>query len=108
MARYCELKEQRDKLDEELENLREELIAAHAESCELRIGEYTLKILYQEKRKYMEQQLFDALPDPSLWKHVSKPDGAKISALVRANVLPEKLLQGTYEIVRMPYVYVQK
>jgi hypothetical protein len=61
---------------------------------------------YQEKKQYNEQLLLEALPDPELWKHISKSDPAKISALVKSNVLSEKLLRGTYRISHTPYVYV--
>lgn len=106
LERYCELKIQTDKWEEELSELREQIIAAYDDHAELDAGAYKLKIIYQEKKQYNEQMLFDALPDPQLWKHVSKADPAKISALIKANVLPEQLLKGTYRVSRTPYIYV--
>ena len=108
LVRYCALKTEMGRLEDELDALREEIIAAYAEDADIRVGGYRLKIIYQEKKQYNEQLLFDALPDPELWKHVSKADPAKISSLIQANVLSEKLIRGTYRVSRTPYLYVDR
>jgi hypothetical protein len=106
LARYCELKTQISKMEDELDTLREEIIDLYPDDTEVEVGEYKLKIIYQDKKQYNEQLLYDALPDPELWKHVSKADPSKISALIKGNVLSEKLIRGTYRVSRTPYLYV--
>ncbi|MBW5448010.1 hypothetical protein GE107_18295 [Cohnella sp. CFH 77786] len=106
LARYCELKTEIGRMEDELDALREEIIDAYTDDAEVEVGPYKLKIIYQEKKQYNEQLLFEALPDPELWKHVSKADASRIAALIKANVLSEKLIRGTYRISRTPYLYV--
>jgi hypothetical protein len=104
---YCELKAEQKRIEDALSSLRDEIIAAYPDDSEMRVQDFTLKLIYQEKKVYNDQQLFAALPDPELWKAVCKPDPAKISALVKANLLPEQLLEGTYTKTRTAYLYVQ-
>jgi hypothetical protein len=106
LARFCELKVQQKKLEDELESLRQEIITAYTHDTELPLQDYTLKIIYQEKKHYNDKLLFDALPDPELWKVICKADPAKIAALVKTDILSEKLLEGTYRITRTPYLYI--
>ncbi|MFC5530928.1 hypothetical protein [Cohnella yongneupensis] len=104
---YCQLKEEQKRIEDALETLREEIIAAYATDAELKLPDYTLKIIYQEKKVYDDQQVFAALPDPELWKAVCRADPTKINALVKSKLLPEQLLEGTYRTTRTAYLYVQ-
>jgi hypothetical protein len=106
LVRFCELKMQQKKLEEELEALRQEIIGAYPTDVQFQLQDYTLKLVYQERKQYNDQLLFEALPDPELWKALFKADSAKISALVKANILSEKLLEGTYRVARTPFLYV--
>jgi hypothetical protein len=108
LIRYCDLKLQQKKIEEEMEELRKDIVAIHPESAELEIQQYTLKIVYQEKKAFDEERLFAALPDPELWKHISKADSSKISALLKAKIITEDMLEGTYTASRVPYLYVHK
>ncbi|WP_159888300.1 hypothetical protein [Paenibacillus puerhi] len=108
LARYCELKEQQKRLEDELESIRKDIVAMYAETSEVKINDYTLKIIYQEKKQFNDQLLFEALPDPELWKNISKVDPAKISALLKADIITGEMLEGTYSTIRIPYVYVSK
>ncbi|MBO9597547.1 MAG: hypothetical protein J7559_06985 [Cohnella sp.] len=103
---YCQLKEEQKRIEDALDTLREEIIAAYATDAEFQLANYTLKIIYQEKKVYDDQLVFAALPDPDLWKAVCKADPAKISTLVKTNLLPEQLLEGTYRTTRTAYLYV--
>ncbi|TFE25838.1 hypothetical protein [Cohnella luojiensis] len=106
LTRFCELKMQQKKLEEELESLRQEIIAAYPADVQFQLENYTLKLIYQDKKHYNDQLLIDALPDPELWKVLFKADAAKISALIKANLLTEKSLEGTYRVTRTPFLYV--
>ncbi|XID90134.1 hypothetical protein ACF3MZ_16405 [Paenibacillaceae bacterium WGS1546] len=106
LARYCELKTMVKQSEDELERLRKEIASEFAQDAEFKLGEYTLKIVYQEKRQYNDRLLAEALPDPELWRALFKADPAKISALVKTGLLSEKSLEGTYTTFRTPYLYV--
>ncbi len=106
LARYCQLKAQIKQTEDELEQLRKEITDEIAQDAEFVCGDYTLKIVYQEKRHYNDQQLAAVLPDPELWRALFKADPAKISALVKTGLLNEKSLEGTYTTMRTPYLYV--
>jgi hypothetical protein len=106
LTRFCELKIQHKKLEEELESLRQEITAAYPADVQFNLQDYTLKLIYQDRKHYNDQLLIEALPDPELWKVLFKADSAKISALVKANILSEKLLEGTYRVSRTPFLYV--
>jgi|GEM_PF-1127352 len=106
LTRYCQLKAQIKQTEDELEQLRREITNEISQDAEFAFGDYTLKIVYQEKRHYNDQQLAAALPDPELWRALFKADAAKISALVKTGLLSEKSLEGTYTTTRTPYLYV--
>ncbi|WP_372630329.1 hypothetical protein [Cohnella sp.] len=106
LTRYCQLKAQIKQTEDELEQLRREITNEISQDAEFAFGDYTLKIVYQEKRHYNDQQLAAALPDPELWRAFFKADAAKISALVKTGLLSEKSLEGTYTTTRTPYLYV--
>lgn len=50
LKRFCELKVQHKKLEEELESLRRQIIAEFPEDTEVYLDDYTFKIVYQEKK----------------------------------------------------------
>jgi len=106
LVRFCQLKTQIKQWEDELEELRREITRDYPQDSEFQLDDYTLKVLYQERKHYNDQLLIEALPDPDLWKVLFKADSAKISALVKANLLTEKSLEGTYTTTRTPYLYV--
>jgi len=106
LARYCQLKARLKETEDELDRLRREITNEITEDAEFSFADYSLKIVYQEKRHYNDQSLIRVLPDPELWKLLFKADPAKISALVKAGLLTEKSLEGTYSTFRTPYLYV--
>lgn len=108
LARYYELKELQKQVEEELDALRTRLLDTYTEAGHAEEGEYRLSISYQERREYHDDKLYNALPDPSLWRLMSRADGGKISSLVKLNVIAEPLLAGTYELRRVPVLRVKK
>ncbi|WP_396136140.1 hypothetical protein [Brevibacillus brevis] len=108
LARYYELKEMQKRVEEELNELRSILV----ENCQgadcVEEGDYKLTITYQERREYNDERLYNALPDQSLWRLMSRADTGKINSLVKLNVIPEKVLTGTYELKKVPVLRVQK
>lgn len=108
LARYYELKETQKLVEEELNVLRNELLETYADAGKAEAGEYQLTINYQERREYNDDKVFNALPDASLWRLMSKADTGKIASLLKLNVVQEQWLTGTYELRKVPVVRVQK
>jgi hypothetical protein len=103
---YCQLKREQQRIEEALAKLRNEIIEAYPEDTEIRLQDGSLKIIYQEKKVYDDPLVFSALPDPELWKVICKTDASKIAALVKAKVMDEDWLEGTYRTTRTAYLYV--
>lgn len=108
LARYFELKETQKRVEEELNELRNKLVESCQDKDSLEEGAYRLTISYQERREYNDDRLYNALPDPSLWRLVSRADTGKITSLLKLNVIHERVLTGTYELKKVPVVRVQK
>ena len=108
VARYYELKELQKQVEEELEALRSRLLDEYTEAGGAEEGEYRLAISYQERREYHDDKLYNALPDPSLWRLISRADGGKIASLLKLNVISEPILAGTYELRKVPVLRVKK
>ncbi|MDH4618527.1 hypothetical protein [Brevibacillus sp. AY1] len=108
LARYYELKETQKLIEEELNLLRNELLEAYAEAGKAEAGEYQLTINHQERREYNDDKVFNALPDASLWRLMSRADTGKIASLLKLNVVQEQWLTGTYELRKVPVLRVQK
>lgn len=108
VARYHELKQMQKMLDEELEQLRKQIIAACADTDSMEIGDYSVRITTQERREYDDTLLYEALPDASVWRLLSKADGAKINSLLKLQIINEETLKGTYQVKNVPVIRVQK
>jgi hypothetical protein len=108
LARYYELKEKQKQVEQELEKLRIRILESFAEAGQAREGEYRLTISYQERRNYHDDKLFNALPDPALWRLMSRADPGKISSLLKLKIIQEPLLEGTYELKKVPILRVEK
>lgn len=108
LARYYQLKETQKQVEEELNLLRSELLERYAEAGKAETDEYALSISYQERREYNDDKVYNALPDASLWRLMSRADTGKIASLLKLNVLQEQWLTGTYEVRKVPVVRVQK
>ncbi|MED4784127.1 hypothetical protein [Brevibacillus choshinensis] len=108
LARYYELKEMQKQVEEELNDLRNKLVESCQNTDSLEEGAYKLTISYQERREYNDDRLYNALPDPALWRLLSRVDTGKVTSLLKLNVIHEHVLAGTYETKRVPVVRVQK
>ncbi len=108
IARYYELKLMQKEIEEQLEQLKKHILEIHPEAGSVEAGEYKLTVSFQERREYHDDRLFNALPDPSLWRLMSKADSGKISSLMKLNVIHEGIVDGTYDIKKIPTLRVQK
>ncbi|PWV98553.1 hypothetical protein DFQ01_11763 [Paenibacillus cellulosilyticus] len=98
LRKYYELKQQQKEIEQELETLRNVIIAYcnGNPAGELQAGEYQAKIVIQERREYDDTRLFEALPEADIWRLVSRADTSKVASLVKLNILTEDRLRGTF------------
>ncbi|WP_127572850.1 hypothetical protein [Paenibacillus xylaniclasticus] len=107
---YYELKQQQKELEQALDELREEIIAwcAQHEGEERLAGGYGARIVQQDRRVYDDSRLYEALPEASVWRLVSKADPAKVASLVKLNMISEEALRGTYTTKRIQSLQVRR
>lgn len=105
IARYCELKKQYDEIEKELKALRDEMIKHFQNPEEIKIGPHTMKIFFREKRTYDDKLLLAGFPD--LWPRMSTANNEKINNLIKAELLTEESIQGTYNVTRVPSFHVK-
>jgi hypothetical protein len=108
IARYYQLKLMQKEIEDELDELKKQILEAHPDAGSVEAGEYKLTVHFQERREYNDERLYNALPDPSLWRLLSKADAGKISSLIKLQVIHDGILEGTYQLRKIPTLRVQK
>lgn len=110
VKRYYQLKQKQKEIEQELSELRGEIIqhCAERDLSELEIGGYKVKVVSQERKEYDESKLFAALPDPEVWRLLSKPDSSKIAGLIKLNVVSEETIKDTYSVKHLFLLQVDK
>ena len=108
--RYFKLKQELKAIEQELAALRSGILAYCGErgAAETEADGYRVRIVSQTRRDYDDAKLYDALPDPSLWRLLSKADPAKIASLLKLNVLTEAAIRDTYEEKQVTLLQVEK
>lgn len=110
LRRYYQLKQKQKELEQELSELRGQII----EHCqqqgvqELEAGTFRAKLVLQDRKEFDEQKLYEALPDPDVWRLLSKPDASKIAGLIKLNVISEDAIKDTYAAKRITILQVEK
>jgi hypothetical protein len=110
VQRYYELKQRQRAIEKELNELRGEI----TEYCAGQgltvwdVGSHRVKIVLQDRKEYDDNKLYNALPDPGIWKMLSRADPTKIASLVKLNVLNEERLRQTFAIKTITLLQVEK
>ncbi|WP_420818503.1 hypothetical protein [Paenibacillus paeoniae] len=110
VSRYFQLKSKQKEIEQELQELRNEILA-HCEQqgiSETTVGGYQVKLVKQERKEYDDTRLSEALPDPQLWRLLSKPDPSRISSLLKLKVLSEDQLKDTYVTKQVTLLQIDK
>lgn len=110
VKRYYQLKQKVKEFEQELAQLRQEIID-HCEEegvSELEIGSYRVRITHQGRKEYDERKLYEVLPDPDLWRLLSRPDPSKIAGLIKLNVISEERIEGTYSMKNISLLQIDK
>ncbi|WP_372239012.1 hypothetical protein [Paenibacillus sp. FSL A5-0031] len=110
VRRYYQQKQKQKEIEQELTELRQTIMSylAEQEANELEIGSHKVKVVVQERKEYDDNKLYEALPDPELWRMLSKPDGTKIASLVKLNVINEEKLKDTFSTKTVKLLQVDK
>jgi hypothetical protein len=110
IKRYYQLKEKQREIDQELSGLRQEILAHIADQgpYEWEAGGYRVKVMEQYRREYDDQKLYGALPDPEVWRLISKADSGKIAGMVKLKVISEDVLNETYTLKKILALQVDR
>lgn len=110
LKRYYQLKQKQKEIEQELTVLRSEILdhCKEQDISELEAGSYRAKIVLQERKEYDDNKLYDALPDPEVWRLLSKPDPSKIAGLITLNVISGEKIKDTYSIKSISLLHVDK
>ncbi|WP_151734663.1 hypothetical protein [Paenibacillus tengchongensis] len=110
VKQYFKLKAKQKELEQELAELRRDIVAycQEKEQQETVIGGYRVKLVTQQRKEYDDDKLYSALPDPEVWRLLSKTDPAKVTALAKLNVIPEAAIAHTYELKTVTLLHVDK
>jgi hypothetical protein len=110
VKRYYQLKLKHKEIEQEMTELRNEILnhCTEQETAELEAGSYLVKIVHQERKEYDDNKLYEALPDPDVWRLLSKPDPSKISSLIKLNVISEEKIKDTFSIKNVRLLQVEK
>jgi len=110
IQRYYKLKQQQKEIEQELSLLRGDITAYCAEQglTELESGSYRVKLVLQERKEYNDNKLYEALPDPDIWRMLSKPDPAKISSLLKLGVISDAVLKDAFATKSITLLQVER
>jgi hypothetical protein len=98
VKRYYQLKQKHKEIEQELAELRSDITTYCSEQgvTELEVGGHRVKIVVQERKDYDDQKLYEALPDPDVWRLLSRADSSKITSLIKLNVISAEKIKDTY------------
>jgi len=110
ISRYYQLKNKQKQIEQELSELKAAIVEhlQSIEAKELRSGSYQVRLVSSLRKEYNDVLLYNALPDPQLWRMVSKPDHSKIAGLLKINALSEEQLKHTFTMKEQLALYVDK
>jgi hypothetical protein len=110
LERYYQLKQKQKEIEQELSELRNK-ITMYCEQegiSETEMGGYKVKIIFQDRKEFDEHKLYNAFPDPEIWRMLSKPDNGKIASLLKLNVITEEKIKDTFLVKTVPILQVSK
>lgn len=110
VSRYFQLKSKQKELEQELQQLRNEILSYCEQQgvSETTVGNYKVRLVKQERKEYDDKRLSEALPDPQLWRLLSKPDLSRIASLIKLKVISEEQLKDTYVTKQVTLLQIDK
>jgi len=110
LKQYYQLKQKQKEIEHELLGLRNEILdyCTKQNVSQLEAGSYKAKLVHQERKEYDDNKLYEALPEPSVWRLLSKADSSKVASLIKLNVISEQAIKDTYAIKNITLLQVDK
>lgn len=110
IERYFEVKQQVNRLEQELQHLRSDIIAfcERQEVSELVQSGYRVKLVQQERKDYDDRKMYEALPDPDVWRMLSRVDAGKVASLIKLNVISEESIRDAFTVKTTTLLNVTK
>lgn len=110
ISRYYMLKNKQREIEQELQQLKQTIIAhlEEQQTNEVIVGQYKVKLVTTERKEFDEGLLYESLPDKDVWRLLSKPDISKINGLLKMGIISEKHIDKTYQIKPQLALYVDK
>lgn len=110
VQQYYKLKGKQKEIEKELAELRQDILdyCMEAGETDSEIGGYRVKLVTQNRKEYDDDKLYQALPDPEVWRLLSRADPAKITSLTKLNILQEDKLAQTYTLKTVTLLQVDK
>lgn len=107
---YFELKQQQKEIEQQLSVLRDEIVGYCEEQgvYETRVGGYAVKTVLQHRKEYDDQKLYASLPDPDIWRLLSKVDSHKLKSLIKLNILTEEQISPACKVKPVTLLQVDK
>ncbi|MBY0119343.1 hypothetical protein [Paenibacillus xylanexedens] len=107
---YFDLKQQQKDIEQKLSVLRDEIVAYCVEQgvYETHVGGYTVKTVLQNRKEYDDQKLYASLPDPDIWRLLSKVDSHKLKSLIKLNILSEEQINPACTVKQVTLLQVDK
>lgn len=98
VQQYYATKLERDRLQEELDNLRQRILALVPGPAKMHVGDRVLEVQRQKRRIYAAEALRQAVSDQDLWHRLTEISPGKVAACLKTGLLTEEQLVGTYEV----------
>lgn len=110
VEQYYKLKQQHKEIEQSLKHMRSNIIVwcEQQKTDECVIDGFRVKLVQQQRKEYDDSKMFEALPDPDLWRMLSKVDAGKVASLIKLNVISEEKIQNTYDLKKMILLQVTK
>ncbi|PZT55197.1 hypothetical protein [Paenibacillus silvae] len=107
---YFELKQQQKQIEQQLSVLRDEIVAYVEQQgvYEAEVGSYKVKTVLQHRKEYDDQKLYASLPDPEIWRLLSKVDSHKLKSLIKLNILSEEQISPACTVKQVTLLQVEK
>ncbi|MNJ02336.1 hypothetical protein D3C73_1622670 [compost metagenome] len=64
--------------------------------------------MLQQRKEYDDQKLYAILPDPEIWRLLSKVDNNKLKSLLKLNVLSEEQISSAVTVKPITLLQVDK
>lgn len=74
----------------------------------MKVGHYKVKLVQQERKEFDDQKLYEALPDPEVWRMLSKADPSKVASLIKLKAISDESIKGTFSLKNITLLQVDK